>query len=788
MFRRWITLGATVLAVALAVGTIAPAVAAPGGHRPMAVDWQDRLDEIAQGVIAEVDAFEASMYERTPQVTARRLMSVVAHELAEHADPAAAWDALELVLDHQIMDPSHPAYGSLPNDIWGDCWYGMECHQFTVAPSTPTAAGSAAIASRSVELGTGPHVLSFDVKDSVTAVQANYHAFQALVGGEVVWERDVSGGTTEWEHVSVDVSAQTSGAPSATVSFRLLEKRGVTNFPVHVSLDSMTLSGSPIDDDSPYAWSTTQVGTDVEVIVGSNGTPEINATSFSLLLGAGILNAPQYFTQFTPSQQQTIRDRFVLAAKSTLEAPHAQLGYTNARLLRDVQMILIGQGAGDAALYRDGVDRWRDWLQYTREWGIREYGSTVYYGIDLGALMMGYGYVQDPVLRDEFRKALDFFWYDIAATFLPASETMAGSSSREYDWTHSSGPAYFLRVEDWRTRPLDSYSVFNYQVLVSYRGGQVYHPGAAHRALADTSPKVVEAKTDPNRFLDRYAYIEDGRAMGSTSETFTNVIPGMGAPTPYDKPISVSAVGSNPAVGTVSIVPSAGTDPYGKTYGGSAPLHAPLHPVTAQKGGDLLTQLDLSPAGTRTARFETNVLIPGGAEAVLVDGVAVDATTLGETPATLTSTVTLWEGDSCISVRVLRADGIDGQAPHAAFVVDQAGLDAGMARFAITQFESTSRTALLAERAAVTLYARTGACASLADAQSFASQTAAAKTSQQQSATVHSSAVTTPDGDLLQVGTDIVARDQLFRKVNGVAVLAPSILTVNGVDYSTVLD
>ncbi|GAA2907953.1 hypothetical protein JOD62_001294 [Microbacterium keratanolyticum] len=786
-FPRWTTLGAAVLASALAVGTAVPAAAAPGGPRPMTLTWEDRLDEIATGIITEVDAFQDAMFERTPVVTSRRLMSVVAHELAEHSDPTAAWEALQLVFDHQTMEPSHPDYGAMPQDIWGNCWYGVECYQFSVAPSTPTVAGASSLISRTVDLDAGPHVLSFDVKDSVTAVQANYHLFQALVDGQVVWERDVSGGTTDWEHVSVDVSSALSGSTSTTVSFRLLEKRGVTNFPVKVSVDSMTLTGSPIADDAPGAWTPSQTGAGVGVAVVANGTPEINATSFSLLLGAGILNAPQYFTQFTAAQQQTIRERFVLASRSTADASHAQLGYTNARLLRDVQMILVGQGAGDTALYQDGVDRWRDWLDYTREWGIREYGSTVYYGIDLGALMMGYGYVQDPVVREEFRKALDFFWYDIAANYLPGRETMAGSSAREYDWTHSNGPAYFLRVEDWRTRPLDSYSVFNYQVLVSYRG-LVYHPSPAHRTMALASPKIVEAKTDPNRFLDRYTYIENGRAMGSTSESFTNVIPGMGAPTPYDKAISISAVGSDPTVGTVSFVPSAGTDPYGKTYSGSAPLHAPLYPVTVQKGGELLTQLDLRPAGVRTASFETNILIPSVAEAVLVDGNVVDTSVVGETPATLTSTVTMWEGDSCVAVRVLRADGIDGHTVQAAFVVDQPGLDVGMARLALTQFESATRTALVADRAAVTLYARTGPCASFAEAQTFASQTALAKISQQQSATVHSSAVTTPGGDLLQVGTDIVAREQLFRKVNGVAVLAPSILTVNGFDYSTVLD
>lgn len=674
-------------------------------------------------------------------------------------------------------------------NLWGNCWYGLRCYQLSVPGLTPTTAGSYSAISQTVSVLAGTHSLSFDVKDSVTATQANYHKVHALIDGTVVWERDASGGTTDWEHVSIDVASYLSGKATATITFRLYESRAVSNFPIKASIDTVALTNTDLDDDmvSPGVWSTSTNGQGVAVDNVRNGTTEINSTSFTLLMWSAIVNSSD-LSLFTTAQQAEILQRVNAASHFTIGEPHAQVAYTNARLIRDVQMMLIGQATGDTALYNQGVDYWDEWYAYTQQWGIREYGSTVYYGVDLGALLMAYSYLDDPLVRDEVENALDFFWYDVAATYLPGRETMAGSSSREYDWTHSSGPMYFLRIEGWRGTPLPIYTTFNYQVVLACGGDRVYHPTQSHWDLANTTPKTVEAITDSNRFLDRYAYIADDWALGSTSDSFTNVIPGAGGVTPYDKPISGSLVNGDPTVGAFALIPSPGTDPYGKTYTGSAPLHAPLFPVVAQEEGNLLTQLDLNPSAYKATSYTTNLMVPTAVDLILVDGLPVDPNQLGSTPATLTSTIAVRNGSSCASFRFLRADGIDGYPPTAAFVVDTAGAAIGMARFTITQFEAATRTQLLSDRAAVTVYARFGACADDAAAAAFAFATKTAKISQQQSATVHSSAVTTPEGDLLQVGTDLTNRRPLFRKVNGVAVAAPTILTVNGVDYGQVLD
>jgi hypothetical protein len=784
--QRW---AAAAAASGLIVGGLAGQPLVAQADSTVTAGWEQRLEDITDGVIAKVDETQSQMYDRTKVVTSRALMSVVAHELRDNDDPVAAWDAATLIFDHQSMDPSDEHYGMFTQNLWGNCWYGLRCYQLGVAGQTATTAGSFAQISQTVDVGTGPHELKFHVKDSVTAVQANYHKVQALIDGVVVWERDASGGTVDWEYVTLNVDAALQGKAQATLSFRLYQSRAVSNFPVKVSIDTTQLSGTNLDPDmdDPTVWSTSSGGTGVTVDQVTNGSTEINSTSFTLLMWAGIVNSPD-FMLFTAAQRAEILDRVTAASYFTIDEPHAQVAYTNARLIRDIQMILIGQAVGDTDLYDQGVEYWEEWLDYTRDWGIREYGSTVYYGVDLGALMMGYGYVSDSALRAEFGKALDFFWYDIAANYLPARETIAGSSSREYDWTHNSGPMYFLRIEGWRTQELPSYTTFNYQVVLAYSGANVYHPSQPHWDLATTTPKTVEALTDPNRFLDRYAYITDGWALGSTSDSFTNVIPGFGGPTPYDKGINATLVDDDPGIGTLGIIPSVGTDPYGKSYTGSAPLHAPLFPVTVQSEGNLLTQLDLNPSGQRTTSFTTNLLIPADADLVLVDGTAVDTTTVGTSPAAVTSTITMRVGESCAAYRILRADGIDGHTPSAAFVVDSSGLDIGMSRFTITQYDVPTRTAMVADRAAVTVYMRLGSCIDDTAASAFAQATKTANISQQQSSTVHSSAVTTPEGSLLQVGTDLVDRDPLFRKVNGVASAAPSILTVNGVDYSGALD
>lgn len=72
----------------------------------------------------------------------------------------------------------------------------------------------------------------FRQRDSITGPTVGYHYKQLLIGGEVAWEEDVAGGTTDWHDVDVDVTAHVRGKSDVTLAFRLFDKKGVSNYAV----------------------------------------------------------------------------------------------------------------------------------------------------------------------------------------------------------------------------------------------------------------------------------------------------------------------------------------------------------------------------------------------------------------------------------------------------------------------------------------------------------------------------------------------------------------------------
>jgi hypothetical protein len=70
-------------------------------------------------------------------------------------------------------------------------------------------------------------------------VNTYYHYKQLLVDGNVVWEGDVAGGSNDWHKVTVDVAKYVQGKTSVTLAFRLLDKKGVSNFGVRWRVDQL---------------------------------------------------------------------------------------------------------------------------------------------------------------------------------------------------------------------------------------------------------------------------------------------------------------------------------------------------------------------------------------------------------------------------------------------------------------------------------------------------------------------------------------------------------------------
>lgn len=757
--------------------------------------WEDRYDAWVERVTPGMINLGEEIFNRDRAITSDHLSQLASARVRVLDDPDGAWEALQLMFDHQDMDPASPEYGRFAHQIWDTCWYGTTCYELGVAPYTRTTVGSWASLSQEVEVEDAPeHMLSLKLRTNATYQHARYHAFQILVDDEIVYEEDAARAEATWRDIEVDVSPQLEGKLTARIELRLYATRAVVQHPISIRFDAAELTGTTLDGrvDTEGVWMESTQGEGVHLTFGSSGGG-LDHTSFILSRLAGIMNSTD-MEQFTPEQQELLKERARLASWSQIEKDNMVVGYTNMRIARDVQTILIGQATGDEALYQRGVELWREWLEFTRDSGIREYGSVTYYGVSVIKLMAGHSYVADDALRAEFAQALDLFWFDMAANWFPGHNSVSGSQSRNYNFTHPGSPRTFTSIEGWEPMPepmteQQKASAFggNFQVVQVFYGDHVYHPTRDMYDLAMAPVKEVEAITEEDRFLDRYNYVTPHWAIGSTSQSFLGPREGS-HPSPYDKAINMEFEGDRNQ-GSLAVVPSWNTDPYGK----ERYHHAPLWPTTAQHQGSVLTQLDLNPSGRdldstqRLPNFSTHVLVPGNADFVVIDGEPVDISTVGETRMTTESTMTMRVDQACVAVRVLGVEGVNGHQPTASLIVDEAGLQLGMARLTLEQFAAPEAEVLTTESAPVTLFIQAADCRDDQAVLDLGAAVSGLPVGMSADDGTRTASITTPSGDVLEVVTDTIARRPLSRSVNGEPVLAPSILTVNGKDYSHVI-
>lgn len=120
--------------------------------------------------------------------------------------------------------------------------------ELSYPPSTPSKSGDFVAVSQSAKvLPADQYVLAFRERDDFTGPTSGYHFKQLLMDGMVVWEEDVAGGSPAWRKIAVDVTEHVHGKTSVIVAFRLLDKKGVSNFGVHWSLSQLQAEGLQLD-------------------------------------------------------------------------------------------------------------------------------------------------------------------------------------------------------------------------------------------------------------------------------------------------------------------------------------------------------------------------------------------------------------------------------------------------------------------------------------------------------------------------------------------------------------
>ena len=90
---------------------------------------------------------------------------------------------------------------------------------------------------------------------------AEFRFKQLLVNDAVVWEADVAGGSNAWREVTVDLTTAARGRTNLTIAFRLLDKKGVSNFGVRWQVKDLQAEGLGLAAlDQPKQWRVSQRG------------------------------------------------------------------------------------------------------------------------------------------------------------------------------------------------------------------------------------------------------------------------------------------------------------------------------------------------------------------------------------------------------------------------------------------------------------------------------------------------------------------------------------------------
>lgn len=377
------------------------------------------------------------------------------------------------------------------------------------------------------------------------------------------------------------------------------------------------------------------------------------------------------------------REKLVSGMRMALNAVRRHpvvVGYTNIYLMQSINLIMLGQALHDSAAGEDGLQRLKMWEGETQQFGIHEFGSPTYYGADLHTLTMAYRDTNDPALRATFGRILDLFWRDMAANeFLPRGD-LSGPHSRDYflltgggdgdDYLYLEGFADHLGVDPAVTAG-----------ILAYVGtdAKSYKPAESILALASQTPRVVEQRWGPDPSNERYNYVTDDFALGSTSGIYGT----------EDKLVNLELAGpfSMPAI---SIVADSFDEPYGLEDSGVNRVHLPTHYLSVQREGALLVLVALdgryahSVEGNRNAvtSLALNVLLPGHPDQLAVDGTPVDLAS-GAIPLDIGRTVALRVGKAAVALRVIAAAGALGQAPKLVLQSDGKGAEKGAARLSV---------------------------------------------------------------------------------------------------------
>lgn len=212
-----------------------------GAIFPYTVNFEDvdQVDEALDDVIGKLEPFGLDL---VLMVYATKI-SVAEYPPAADYVTGALRVGLEYMTHGKILGVTTYA---MPKEFQPeDCGFAHHLN-LTVPSETATRAGDYVSASQDVRLHPGAirYRLRFSEQDSYPIGTAGYHFKQLLVDGRTIWETDVAADPAlAWVERSFDLTPYLKGKSHATLTFRLFDKKGVSNFAIRASVANLNPIG-----------------------------------------------------------------------------------------------------------------------------------------------------------------------------------------------------------------------------------------------------------------------------------------------------------------------------------------------------------------------------------------------------------------------------------------------------------------------------------------------------------------------------------------------------------------
>ncbi len=411
----------------------------------------------------------------------------------------------------------------------------------------------------------------------------------------------------------------------------------------------------------------------------SDGPHDRNAVEFCMQKGT--LLWIRYKDRMSDEGRRTLEKMFRLSVEG-IRRHRVPVTYTNIFLMKTWNCIALGEILDDSDLADAGYLMLDQWLRYTYDNGIHEYGSPTYYGVDLDSLGLISRYAQRLQGRQAAIQALQLIWTDIGLNWYAPSARLGGAHSRDYDYL--TGHGYLdqhLQMANWITpgEPTSQWEFFR-----SCRGTVPI----GVRELTKKIPRVVVQRWGGERGQTATHYVGHHFSLGSSGANYG----------PMDKTLVVN-LGSGASMPVVSFFQDGRGDPYGKqkvaqASGHTKALHLMPFITSVQRENEVLFLAAADPDYPGTWRHSakptclySHLILPVD-PTIWIGEHRLDEATLAERTAIgVGRPIFLRHMDVAVAIRWVLADNLGDDKARLELVND--GTQYGVRRLTCTHAEST---------------------------------------------------------------------------------------------------